>query len=40
MDNARIQRTDKVVKLIKQNEIVVLVFNQYTTELNNLNIIG
>ena len=33
-----IRRTDKIVKLIKKNETVVLSFSLYTTELNKIKI--
>ena len=36
MDNARIHKTDKIIKLIKENEWVVLTFPPYSPELNKM----
>ena len=36
MDNARIHKTDKIIKLIKENEWVVFTFSPYSPELNKI----
>ena len=36
MDNARIHKTDKIIKLIKENEWVVSTFPPYSPELNKI----
>ena len=36
MDNARIHKTDKIIKLIKENEWVVFTFPPYSPELNKI----
>ena len=36
MDNARIHKTDKIIKLIKENEWAVFTFPPYSPELNKI----
>ena len=36
MDNARIHKTDKIIKLIKENKLVVFTFPPYSPELNKI----
>ena len=36
MDNARIHKTDKIIKLIKENEWVAFTFSPYSPELNKI----
>ena len=36
MDNARIHKTDKIIKLIKENECEVFTFPSYSPELNKI----
>ena len=36
MDNARIHKTEKVIKLIKENNLILFTFPPYTPELNKI----
>ena len=36
MDNARIHRTDKIVKMIKEHKLVVFTIPPYSPELNKI----
>ena len=36
MDNARIHKTDKIVKLIKENKLIVFTFPPYSPQLNKI----
>ena len=36
MDNARIHKTDEIIKLIKENELVLFTFPPYSPELNKI----
>ena len=36
MDNARIHKTEKVINLIKQNNLVLFTFPPYSSELNKI----
>ena len=36
MDNARIHKTEKVINLIKQNNLVLFTFPPYSPELNKI----
>ena len=36
MDNARIHKTNKIVKLIKENKLIVFTFPPYSPQLNKI----
>ena len=36
MDNARIYKTNKIIKLAKENKLIVFTFLQYSSQLNKI----
>ena len=36
MDNARIHKTDKIIKLVKENKLIMLIFPPYSLQLNKI----
>ena len=36
MDNARIHKTDKIIKLVKENKLIVFTFPPYSSQLNKI----
>ena len=36
MDNARIHKTDKIIKLVKENKLIVFTFPPYSPQLNKI----
>ena len=36
MDNAKINKTDKIIKLVKENKLIVFTFLFYSPQLNKI----